>query len=179
MKFRYPLLIAAAGLAAYANSFFCPFIFDDYVHIIQDERLKGGLLHLLRYSMRPPVALSLWVNQQLGGTSLFGYHAVNLGIHVLAGLTLFGIARRTLQGARLRERYGERAEGLAAAIALLWLLHPIQTESVTYIIQRAESMMGLFYLLTLYCLIRSDGAGRLLGGWPPRWPASWAPEPRR
>src|SRR5208283_163030 len=45
---------------------------------------------------------------------------------------------------------------LALTIALLWALHPLQTESVTYIVQRAESLCGLFYLLTLYCVIRGS-----------------------
>jgi len=55
---------------------------------------------------------------------------------------------------------------LAGAIALLWMLHPLQTESVTYIIQRAESLMGLFYLLTLYCAIRFSSSGAI------RWPVA-------
>jgi hypothetical protein len=57
--------------------------------------------------------------------------------------------------APLRHRYGEAALPLAAFAALIWTLHPLQTEAVTYISQRAESLMGLFYLLTLYCFIRS------------------------
>ena len=48
-------------------------------------------------------------------------------------------------------------------IALIWVVHPLQTQSITYLIQRAESLMGLFYLLTLYCVIR--GAGSPRGGW--------------
>jgi len=63
--------------------------------------------------------------------------------------------RRTLLLPGLRYRYGEAALPLAAFAALLWTLHPLQTESVTYISQRAESLMGLFYLLTLYGFIRS------------------------
>ena len=47
-----------------------------------------------------------------------------------------------------------RATLLAFAVALLWTVHPLQTEAVTYIVQRTESLMGLFYLLTLYCFIR-------------------------
>ena len=78
------------------------------------------------------------------------YHAGNLLIHLLAALTLFGIVRRTLLLPALRDRFGGASTGLAAAAALIWALHPLQTESVTYIVQRAESLMGLCYLLTLY-----------------------------
>jgi hypothetical protein len=57
--------------------------------------------------------------------------------------------------AALRHRYRDVALPLAACVALIWMLHPLQTESVTYISQRAESLMGLLYLLTLYGFIRS------------------------
>src|ERR1035438_1270270 len=97
-------------------------------------------------SGRPILNLSLAANYAVGGTAVWGYHAVNLAIHVLAGLTLFGIVRRTFA-----PRTGAAAVFVAFLAALLWALHPLQTESVTYIVQRAESLMGLFYLLTLYC----------------------------
>src|SRR5262245_20333496 len=67
-----------------------------------------------------------------------------------------------LRSARLRARYERSAPWLAGAAVLIWLVHPLQTESVTYIIQRAESLMGLFYLLTLYCGIRGLGSSRSL-----------------
>src|SRR5205814_347666 len=81
----------------------------------------------------------------------------------LAALVLFGVVRRTLRSGRLAVRFGEAADGLGFAIALLWALHPLNTESVTYIIQRSESLAGLFSILTLYCLIRGvtgDGTTR-------------------
>src|SRR5437016_11907184 len=73
---------------------------------------------------------------------------------------MFGIVRRTLQGPRLRDRFGTQASGRAAAVAVCWAVHPLQTESVTYIIQRTESLMGLFLLLTLYCVIRGHDSPR-------------------
>ncbi len=166
-RLLYPLLITAAGLAAYANSFSCPFIFDDYVQILQNLRLQQGLFHLLGGTTRPVVALTLALNYRLGGLDVWGYHAVNMGIHMTAGLLLYGIVRRTLQSPPLRRRYGKRAAGLAAAVSLLWVVHPLQTQSVTYVIQRAESLMGLFYLLALYSVIRSNQPG---GSRP--WPAA-------
>src|SRR5262245_61429565 len=87
--------------------------------------------------------------------NLWGYHLVNLAIHLAAALTLFGIVRRTLERPALANRYGPVSTPLACATALVWAVHPLQTESVTYIVQRVESLMGLFYLLTLYCAIRA------------------------
>src|SRR5205823_5584918 len=85
---------------------------------------------------------------------------------VLAALVLFGLVRRTLVSARMRDRFGAAATPLAFVTALIWLVHPLQTGSVTYIVQRVESLMGLFYLLTLYCAIRSaQDIGRTSYGW--------------
>jgi tetratricopeptide (TPR) repeat protein len=133
---------------------------DDVPSIASNQTLRH-----LGSALFPPVAsteggrtvlnLSLAVNYAISGTSVWSYHAANLAIHILAGLTLFGILRRTLE-----RRAAASASSVAFLIALLWTLHPLQTESVTYVIQRAESLMGLFYLLTLYCFIR----GAELGG---------------
>jgi tetratricopeptide (TPR) repeat protein len=109
---------------------------------------------------RPILNLSLAVNYAFGGNSPWGYHAINLVIHILAGLTLFGIVRRTFERPVLRERFGASSLPLALAVAILWTVHPLQTEVVTYAVQRAESLMGLFYLLTLYCFIRGTEPGR-------------------
>src|SRR6266516_3846748 len=64
--------------------------------------------------------------------NLWTYHAVNLGLHVLTALTLFGIARRTLRTPVLAPRFGEQADLLAVAIATLWVVHPLTTSAVTY-----------------------------------------------
>jgi len=99
--------------------------------------------------------LTFAFNYALNGTEVWGYHAFNLLVHTLAGLVLFSIMRRTLRQPALRGRFGMEATPLALAMATIWVVHPLQTESVTYIVQRAESLMGLFYLLTLYCFVRS------------------------
>jgi Flp pilus assembly protein TadD len=95
------------------------------------------------------------LNYAISGYDVWSYHLFNIIIHILAGLTLFGIVRRTLLSNRLRTQFGAHASFLAFATAAIWLVHPLQTQSVTYIIQRGESLMGLFYLLTLYTAIRS------------------------
>jgi len=154
--------LVAAALAAWHNSFSTPFILDDDENITLNPTIRqlwpvGPALAPpanIGVGGRPVTNLSLAFNHALGGFDVTGYHAVNLAIHVLAGLFLFGLARRTLQRPVLRERCGEDALPLALAIALLWMLHPLQTESVTYIVQRTESLMGMFYLATLYCFAR-------------------------
>lgn len=152
-----PWALAAAGLWAYHNSFSGAFLLDD-VHAIVENPLLRQPGRLLFASVRPVADLSFALNYALGGLEVWGYHALNLAIHLAAAGTLFGILRRTLQHRRFNGRGPGEATGLAFAVALFWLLHPLQTQSVTYIVQRAESLMGLFYLVTLYALIRWEAA---------------------
>ena len=160
---RCILLLVTITLAAYANSFSGPLIFDDSTNISQNPNIRSlwpltkalsapAASHL---RTRPIVSLSLALNYALFGAHTAGYHAFNLAIHLLASLTLYGIVRRILLNERLRPRFGEHATVLAWLTAAIWTVHPLQTESVTYIWQRCESLMGLFYLLTLYTMIRA------------------------
>jgi len=180
----WPLSVAAASLivfsaiTAYHNSFAAPFVYDDGPSIAENRTIRrlwpiwqieafSPPSHGETVSGRPLLNLSLAINYALGGVNVWGYHAANLAIHVAAALLLFGILRRTLFTPPLRDRFGKAALPLALACALLWVVHPLQTESVTYIVQRAESLAGLFYLLTLYCVIRGvgeEGAGNLRFG---------------
>ena len=160
------LLIIAAGLGVYANSFAGPFIFDDIHSIVENPSLRHlwPLGKLLARTTRPLVDLSLALNYAWGRLDVRGYHAVNLAIHLAASLTLFGILRQALRSERMRVADGETVRWLPLAMTLLWLVHPLQTESVTYLIQRAEALAGFFSLLTLYCAIRG-AVGPHRRGW--------------
>jgi tetratricopeptide (TPR) repeat protein len=154
-------VIALAAGAAYGNTFGAPFVFDDAASIADNPTLRGFWTAFappaggLTVSGRPLVNASLALNRALGGEAVWGYHAFNLAVHVAAALALFGIVRRTLLACAQ-----ERALPLAAAVAVLWAVHPLQTESVTYVVQRAESLMGLLFLLTLYGFIRATDSPR-------------------
>ncbi|MDP7162787.1 MAG: tetratricopeptide repeat protein, partial [Phycisphaerae bacterium] len=100
------------------------------------------------------------VNYAIGGLDVRGYHVFNLAVHILAALTLFGVIRRTLGLSVVPEYIAAASLPLAFVAALIWTVHPLATEAVTYIIQRTELLAGLFYLLTLYCLIRGASASR-------------------
>ena len=91
--------------------------------------------------------------------NVWGYHFLNLTLHVLAGLALFGVVRRTLLSDRLRPRFAADSTALAFVVSLVWLVHPLLTDAVTYVVQRTEVLMGLFYLVTLYCAIRAGERG--------------------
>ena len=164
-------IIIAAGIAVYLNSFDGVFLYDDTKSIVENPHIRS--LWPLSEAMsvplanrgatvsgRPILSLSFAINYAFFGPEPWGYHLVNLAIHIFAGLLLFGIVRRTLCLKRFQQRYGQQAIWPAVAVALLWIVHPVQSESVTYIVQRAESMMGMFFLLTLYCAIRGFQSGR-------------------
>lgn len=157
-----PLLLVAAGLFAYGNSLRGPFVLDDLHAIEGNPTIRtlwppwGALSPPVQSPLtgRPIANLSLALNYAFGGLEVESYHAFNLTLHILSALILYGIVRRTLQSPRLGTRYRDVAVGIAAAVALLWVVHPLTTESVDYTIQRTELLMGLFLLLTLYCAIR-------------------------
>ncbi len=150
-------LLVAAVFAAYCRIFAAPFVFDDIPSIANNASLRHlatGLWPPTGSTSvgRPLLNLSLAINYAVSGLSPWSYHAANLAFLACGGLALFGVIRRTL------EPRTPAAYPVALACALLWSLHPLLTESVTFTIQRAESLMGMFYLLTLYCLVRGAGA---------------------
>jgi protein O-mannosyl-transferase len=155
------ILIPLAAVAAYGNSLFVPFVLDDVSSIAGNPSLRHlwPLSRLLSpptglgltVEGRPVLNVSLALNYAISGLEPWSYHALNLLIHILAGLTLYGVTRRTLAGI---PAMASEARFVALASAVLWTVHPLQTESVTYSVQRTESLMGLFYLLTLYSFIR-------------------------
>jgi protein O-mannosyl-transferase len=160
-------LIAVAVLAAYSNSFQVPLLLDDELTIgnnpsIHHLRNLGAVLSpdVFTTASRPLLNLTFALNYAGSGQNVWGYHALNLAVHVAAALVLFGLVRRTLLTADVSERVRAAALPLGALIAAVWALHPLQTESVTYLSQRAESLMGLFYLLTLYGFVRSTTSTR-------------------
>ena len=168
-------LIALAGILAYANSLSGPFLPDDENSIVRNGSIRdvGSSLAPPRETPvagRPLVNLTFALNYAAGGLDVRGYHLVNIAIHGAAAFVLFGIVRRTLLLPKLRERCGAASANLALACALIWVVHPLQTEAVNYLSERTESLMGLFYLLTLYCSIRgSDPKKR---GLTPLWRAA-------
>jgi protein O-mannosyl-transferase len=155
--------LVVAGLAAYINSFAVPFVFDDHGSIVENAYirqlwpLEGALSAPVQSAVagRPFVSLSLTLNYALTGLSPAGFRGWNLVVHLLTGLVLFGVVRRTLTAPSLTTRFGAHADLLAWATALIWLVHPLNSEVIDYVIQRTESMMGLFYLLTLYAAVRA------------------------
>jgi tetratricopeptide (TPR) repeat protein len=152
------LVLVVAGALLYAPSLTTPFVYEDRSAIIENPSIRAlwppwdalAPPRLSTIEGRPAVNVTLAVNYALGGLDVRGYHALNLALHVASALLLFGVTRRTLA----RGRYAPAATRLAFVVALVWTVHPIQTETVVYTHQRTELLMSFCYLLTLWCAIR-------------------------
>ncbi len=152
-------VLVVACLLAYLTSFPGAFVYDDINQILNNPDLRPGasLTQILTTTPRPITSLTFALNlAPYPGASIdsppptFEFHLVNLFIHTTAALFLLGILRRAAP---------KSANPLfPLAGALLWALHPLQTQSVTYIVQRAESLMGLFALASVYLLFRAHTA---------------------
>lgn len=161
-------VLAIAMGAVYGRALKVPFIHDDKSSILTNNSIKslwplvGSAEHPapltppadLPTSARPLVNLSFAINYHFGGLTTTGYHVVNLVLHFCSSLLLWAITCRTLCLPYFAGRFETSANRLALAVALLWALHPLQTEAVIYATQRTELMMALFYLATFYCSLR-------------------------
>ncbi len=154
------VVLVAIG-AVYAPGLGGPFVYDDRQALI-DNPFTRHLWPLTRamatpkdtpVSGRPLVALTFAVNYAISGLNEWSYHLFNMILHGACALLLMGLVRGTLRRTALRAW----AAPLALFSALLWALHPLNTETVQYTIQRTELMVALFYLGTLYCFMRGLG----------------------
>lgn len=156
-------MIATAALP-FINSLSAPFVLDDTGTVVDNPYLR----HLWPLSSafgapiqsalagRPVVSLTFAINYALAGSlEPAVFRVVNLAIHLMVGWLLYCLVSRTLESSPATERYRETATPIAAVTALLWLVHPLNTEVIDYITQRTESLMALFYVLTLYAAMRA------------------------
>jgi tetratricopeptide (TPR) repeat protein len=158
--------IVAAGLLAFSNGFNGRFFLDDTKVIIENARLR----HLLPGAAgewvgpRALVDLTFAFNYATGKLNPADYHAVNLLSHLIAGLLLFGLVRRTMALDSSPDRIRLAAVPVAWIAALTWVVHPLAGAAVQYVCQRYELLAGLCALLTLYAVVRAatPGARRTL-----------------
>lgn len=161
-------LTAVAVFAAYLNAIGVPFLLDDALNVGDNPSIRNlrDILGVLAGSAhtgvagRPVSNLTFAVNWALGGGNPSGYHLFNIVIHIGSAFALFGVVRRSLLLPSMAERYGKWSVRLAFFSALIWAVHPLATQAVTYVTQRIEALMAFFFLLVLYCSIRAIGSKR-------------------
>lgn len=166
-----PVTLLAAVALAFGNSLGAPFLFDDVAAVLTNPTIRDlGSWAVLQppadggtTTGRPIVNLTLALNYALGGEAPRGYRIFNILLHAASALLVAGLVRRTLV---LRESPGaagvsentNAAATTAWLAALLWALHPLQTETVICVAQRTEGLGGLFVLATLYAFVRAATA---------------------
>ncbi len=151
-------MIAVATVLVYSNTFNASFHLDDLPNIVRNKSLRVLSRQWPPSGNRWLGFLSFALNYQFGGLNVFGYHLVNILIHVCNGLLVFGLAAIALRTPVMRRaEAGPLVRGyLPLAAGLLFALHPVQTQAVTYIVQRYTSLATLLFLLSLllYALAR-------------------------
>ncbi len=158
--------LVVLGAVAYHNSFDGILHFDDSPNISHNEALDSLTAAFLGTPDEVPRGLhrrtiphfTLALDKAVHGLSLTGLHLTNLVVHLLAGLLLFDVVRLALDRDRVPDGLRSGRVAIAFASAALWLVHPLQTESVTYVIQRCESMMGMFFFLVFDAFLRAERA---------------------
>jgi Flp pilus assembly protein TadD len=161
-------LLVVVGILVYSNTFNVPFYFDDLPNVSENRNIHisevsaSSLLDAWRNSpnrARPVANISFALNYYFHQDAVMGYHVVNLLIHITTGILLFLLVSLTLSLASTEEA-ASRHRLIAFSSTLLWLVHPLQTQSVTYIVQRMNSMAAMFFILALLLYVR----GRLTRG---------------
>ena len=156
-KIIFALLLV---FAAFYPSFSVPFYFDDFPSIVENKYLFQTSISQLWevYGLRFFGYLTFWLNVQLFGAEPLSFHVVNLFIHLLNGILIYWVVRLIAEYFQYEKTHTQL---FAIFVALIWLSHPLNTQAVTYIVQRLASLVALFYLLTLisYFKIRLFNAG--------------------
>jgi tetratricopeptide (TPR) repeat protein len=160
-------LVAALAALAYSNTFSVPFHFDDFSNIVENPIVKD-LGYFAAPSTAAPTAdyalfvsrymgyLSFALNYKAAGLDVAGYHAVNLAVHVANAMLLYWLVVVTFCAPRLAaSRTAPHSKSIAFFTAAFFVLHPVQTQAVTYVVQRFASLATLFYLSSLLFYARS------------------------
>jgi tetratricopeptide (TPR) repeat protein len=154
-------------LSIYSNTFHASWHFDDEPNITANPSL-----HLEEFSWhniketffsrqihprqlyRPMACLSFALNYYFGRDNVFGYHLVNISIHLLTAVFLFLFIYQTLNLPSTIAKYGPHSYFISLLATVLWAINPVQIQAVTYIVQRMASMAGMFYIMSMYFYLK-------------------------
>jgi tetratricopeptide (TPR) repeat protein len=155
----------------YSNTFQSSWHLDDYPSIIKNPQLhltvlsagsvvkaffgsRDGGLYLGKNLFRPIACLSLALNWYFGKDDVFSYHIVNIAIHIVTAFILFLTILNLLKTPQLQTKYEGSKYFIGLCTATLWAINPIQTQAVTYIVQRMAALAAMFYLLSIFLYLK-------------------------
>ncbi|MBW1772098.1 MAG: tetratricopeptide repeat protein, partial [Deltaproteobacteria bacterium] len=173
----YALIVLSLLVCSiYSNSLNCSWHFDDWANIGDNPnvQLTKGTWDQIQKTLssnpanprtpyRPVAALSFALNYYLGKLRVGGYHAANILIHLISSVFLYLFLFNTLRLPSQERRYGSIAYPVALLSTVLWAANPVQTQAVTYIVQRMTSLAGMFYIMAMYLYLKArtgDGKWR-------------------
>jgi tetratricopeptide (TPR) repeat protein len=170
------LVFSVTGFLLYSNTFNSPFVFDDIAKIKENPDIRLTHINLKKIfdagfgksspQSRPLGNLTFALNYFFHQYNVTGYHVVNVSIHILSAFFLYLFLKTTLKLSTVQTRY-KQPHIIAFFAALIWLVHPVATQSVTYIVQRLNSLAALFFVLAFYLYLK----GRLADQSAKKW--SW------
>ena len=167
-------LLAVIIILIYSETLTTPFIFDDIHNIRDNPHIRIPFLSFKNLAWagfqspianRPVANMSFALNYYFHGYNLVGFHAVNILIHIACGIFLYGLVKATLRTPALRDRYA-KLSWIPFFTVFIWLVHPLQTQSVTYLVQRMNSLAAMFYVLSMLLYVKF----RLSTGHHTKWP---------
>jgi len=165
------VLIVLAGLTVYSNTLNVPFIFDDSANLINNPLIRdlsfAGLKESF-YSRRAVGIITFQLNYYFSGLNVLGYHLSNIFIHIVTALAVYRLLQLLMHTEYIKDNSDERFRRLPLPFftALLFVVHPVQTQAVTYIVQRFASLATLFYLAAIISFLtarlKQIDSGRVL-----------------
>jgi tetratricopeptide (TPR) repeat protein len=154
--FLAPVAFCAAALIVHAGSFHGDFHYDDSLTILENPHLSDWHTFIghLDHMVRPVLHATFFVDRSLYGLNPVGYHMLNLLLHLASGLLIYRI---------LTSAVNDERSSVPFWTALVFLIHPIATETVTYISGRASGLMAFFYLLSLFLYVKASDESEIEG----------------
>ena len=167
-------LLSVIIILIYAETLTTPFIFDDIGSIRDNPHIRLPALNFRNLAWagfhsplanRPIANISFALNHYVHGYNLVGFHAVNIIIHIITGVGLYFLVKATIRLPALRSCYA-KFSWIPFFTAFIWLVHPLQTQSVTYLVQRMNSMAAMFYVLSMLLYVKFRLTTRGRAKWP-------------
>src|SRR3972149_2995556 len=151
-----PIIIAITTLVIYSNTFSVPFLFDDTPNITENHKIRFLSRFLSFSGTRYIGELSFALNYYFGKLDVFGYHLVNIIIHITNGILVWWLVNLIFKTPVMRRAVISPRSGIFIALtaSLIFISHPIQTQAVTYTVQRLASLATLFYLLSVVLFVK-------------------------
>jgi len=159
-RLAYPAVVVFLAIvifAIYSQVFNGEFVLDDYSSIVHNESIKSTDIKQFFNQSRPLGRYSFALNYSIHGFEPFGYHLVNIILHVLNSILVFFLVQALFATPKMaKSRLAEHSVSIAFFTALIFAVHPVQTQAVSYITQRLESLSSTFFLAALICYVRAS-----------------------